>query len=395
MSQLPDDPLAAPAPDALTSLVEAALATVIDPEIRRPVTEIGMIRSVDVASPAGTEGCRVTVGLDLTTPACPMRSELVSLVREAVGAVPGVGEVTVDVGAMDAAQRAALRVQLRGGTGEPVIPFSQPGNLTKVFAISSGKGGVGKSSVTANLAAQLAADGLSVGVVDADIHGFSIPRMLGAHGQPTRVDNMLMPPIAHGVRVVSIGMFAPEGRAVVWRGPMLHRALQQFLADVYWGDLDVLLLDLPPGTGDIAISVAQLLPGSRLVVVTTPQAAAAEVAVRAGALAEQTQQGVAGVVENMSWFEQPDGSRLELFGAGGGQRVAADLTGRLGADIPLLGQVPLDVALREGGDEGLPLVLRDPGSPAAHALRDIARRLVAVPRGLAGMPLGVTPVGRV
>jgi len=393
MPQPPSDaPAAADASDPLTAAVQAALATVIDPEIRRPVTEIGMIRNVTTVP--GDRGAHVTVGLDLTTPSCPMRNELVGLVRAAVGGVAGVGEVTVDVGAMTAEQRAALRVQLRGGTGEPVIPFAQPGNLTKVFAISSGKGGVGKSSVTANLAAQLAADGLSVGVVDADIHGFSIPRMLGVQGRPTRVDDMLMPPIAHGVRVVSIGMFTPEGRAVVWRGPMLHRALQQFLADVWWGDLDVLLLDLPPGTGDVAISVAQLLPGSQLVVVTTPQQAAAEVAVRAGALAEQTRQGVAGVVENMSWFEQPDGSRLEIFGSGGGAQVAAELGSRLGGQVPLLGQVPLDVSLREAGDEGLPLVLRDPSSPAAQALREVARRLVAAPRGLAGMSLTVTPVGR-
>lgn len=251
---------------------------------------------------------------------------------------------------------------------------------------------MGKSSVTANLAVALAAQGLEVGVVDADIYGFSIPRMLGVDRQPTRVDNMLLPPIAHGVKVVSIGMFVPPGQPVVWRGPMLHRALQQFLADVFWGDLDVLLLDLPPGTGDIAISVAQLLPGSEIVVVTTPQVAAAEVAERAGSVATQTQQGVVGVVENMSWLEQPDGSRLEVFGAGGGERVAANLSRATGTTVPLLGQVPLDVSLREAGDGGTPVVLSDPGSPAAAALRDVAAGLARRPRGLAGRSLGVTVV---
>jgi ATP-binding protein involved in chromosome partitioning len=276
--------------------------------------------------------------------------------------------------------------------GEPEIPFAKPESLTRVYAIASGKGGVGKSSVTANLAVALAAEGLEVGVVDADIYGFSIPRMLGVDRQPTRVDNMLLPPIAHGVKVVSIGMFVPPGQPVVWRGPMLHRALQQFLADVFWGDLDVLLLDLPPGTGDIAISVAQLLPGSEIVVVTTPQVAAAEVAERAGSVATQTQQGVVGVVENMSWLEQPDGSRLEVFGSGGGERVAANLSRATGTTVPLLGQVPLDVSLREAGDGGTPVVLADPGSPAAAALRDVALGLARRPRGLAGRSLGVTVV---
>jgi len=290
-------------------------------------------------------------------------------------------------------QRQALRTQLRGGTGDPVIPFAQPGSLTKVFAIASGKGGVGKSSVTANLAAALAADGLNVGVIDADIYGFSIPRMLGVDRQPTRVDSMLLPPISHGVKVVSIGMFVPPGQPVVWRGPMLHRALEQFLADVFWGDLDVLLLDLPPGTGDIAISVAQLLPGSQLVVVTTPQAAAAEVAERAGSVATQTSQRVVGVVENMSWLEQPDGSRLEIFGSGGGRRVAERLSATVGSDVPLLGQVPLDVAVREAGDDGTPVVLSAPDSPGAVVLRDVARSLARQSRGLAGMQLGIAPVG--
>ncbi|PZR54979.1 sodium:proton antiporter [Xylanimonas oleitrophica] len=374
----------------LADRVREALTTVVDPEIRRPITELGMVRSVDVEDAA--DGAHVRVGVDLTVATCPMRSTLVENVTAAVRGVDGVAGAAVDLGVMTPEQRQELRTMLRGGTGDPVIPFSQPGSLTKVYAIASGKGGVGKSSVTANLAVALAAEGLNVGVVDADIYGFSIPRMLGVDRQPTRVDSMLLPPVAHGVKVVSIGMFVPAGQPVVWRGPMLHRALEQFLADVFWGDLDVLLLDLPPGTGDIAISVAQLLPGSEIVVVTTPQAAAAEVAERAGSIALQTHQGVVGVVENMSWLEQPDGTRLQVFGEGGGERVARSLGSALGTQVPVLGQVPLDPAVREGGDDGAPVVLSAPGSPGARVLRDVARSLARRSRGLAGMRLGLTPV---
>jgi len=383
-------------PDSAPPLLDAvrtALRAVIDPEIRRPIVDLGMVRSVEVhpgAAPDG--GARAVVGVDLTTPACPMRSTLVRDVTAAALTVDGVGDVSVELGAMDAGQRQALRAQLRGGDGTARIPFAQPDSLTKVFAVASGKGGVGKSSVTANLAAAMAADGLRVGVLDADIHGFSIPRMLGVTTKPTRVDDMLLPPIAHEVKVVSIGMFTPPGKAVVWRGPMLHRAVEQFLSDVFWGDLDVLLLDLPPGTGDVAISVAQLLPGSQIVVVTTPQLAAAEVAERAGLVAAQTEQDVVGVVENMAWLDQPDGTRLELFGSGGGDAVAAGLAQALGHDVPVLGRVPLDVRLREGGDAGVPVVVAAPDSPAAAALRGVARSLAARPRGLAGRSLGLSPV---
>lgn len=369
----------------LVEAVRAALATVIDPEIRRPITELGMVREVEVVG-AG----EVTVAIDLTTAGCPLKAKIVEDVTAAASAVEGVASVSVEMGVMSPEQRVRLKKQLRGGDGEPVIPFSQPGSLTKVYAIASGKGGVGKSSLTANLAVAMAADGLRVGVVDADIYGFSIPGMLGTHEMPTKVDDMLLPPIAHDVKVVSIGMFVPPGQPVVWRGPMLHRALQQFLGDVFWGDLDVLLLDLPPGTGDIAISVAQLLPGSEIVVVTTPQSAAAEVAERAGSIARQTNQGVVGVVENMSWLEQPDGSRLEIFGSGGGERVSASLSEALGVPVPLMGQVPLDVALREAGDGGTPVVLTDPTSPASQALRAIARTLATRGRGLAGKKLPLT-----
>jgi ATP-binding protein involved in chromosome partitioning len=291
-------------------------------------------------------------------------------------------------------QRAALKEKLRGTQANREVPFAKPGSLTRVYAVASGKGGVGKSSVTVNLAAAMAADGLAVGVLDADVYGFSVPRMLGVTQPPTRVDDMILPPVAHDVKVISIGMFVPGNQPVVWRGPMLHRALEQFLTDVFWGDLDVLLLDLPPGTGDIAISTAQLLPTAEILVVTTPQQAAAEVAERAGSIALQTKQHVVGVVENMSWLEQADGSRLELFGSGGGQSVADSLGRSIGSPVALLGQIPLDVKLREGGDGGLPVVLSDPDSVAAQALRSIARQLGRRARGLAGRSLGLTPAGR-
>ena len=373
----------------LEDAVRAAMATVMDPEIRRPITELGMLRSVTVQE--GPAGAVVVVGVDLTVAGCPLKDTLTKDIRTAGLSVEGVASVRVDMGVMSAEQRAELRSNLRGGAAEPEIPFAKPGSLTRVYAIASGKGGVGKSSVTANLAVAMAADGLRVGVVDADIYGFSIPRMLGVSQPPTRVDDMLLPPVAHDVKVISIGMFVAAGQPVVWRGPMLHRALQQFLADVFWGDLDVLLLDLPPGTGDIAISVAQLLPSSELVVVTTPQIAAAEVAERAGSIATQTRQSIVGVVENMSWLEQPDGTRLEVFGTGGGARVAENLASLTGASVPLLGQIPLDLRLREAGDDGIPVVLTSPDSPAAVALRGVARALATRSRGLAGRPLGLTP----
>ena len=307
--------MSAPAIAELEQQIRAALSKVQDPEIHRPITELDMVRSVDI-EPDGA----VTVGLLLTVAGCPLRDTLQTDIAREVGAVSGVTSVRVDFGVMTEQQRRDLQTKLRGssGGGEPVIPFAQPGSRTRVYAVASGKGGVGKSIVTVNLAASLAARGLSVGVVDADIYGHSVPRMLGVTDRPTRVEDMIMPPQAeHGLKVISFGMFTQGNAAVVWRGPMLHRALTQFLADVYWGDLDVLLLDLPPGTGDVAISIAQLLPTAELLVVTTPQLAAAEVAERAGAIALQTHQRVVGVVENMSWLELPDGQRMEVFGAGG------------------------------------------------------------------------------
>jgi len=369
--------------------IRAALATVHDPEIRRPITDIGMLGEVVVA-PDG----RVGVEVFLTVAGCPMKETLTRDVTAAVQRVPRVSGVDVRLGVMSPEQRAQLQTMLRGGAPEPVIPFAQPGSLTRVYAVASGKGGVGKSSITVNLAASLSARGLSVGVLDADIYGFSIPRMLGATGRPTQVEKMIMPPRAHGIAVISIGMFIAGNTPVVWRGPMLHRALQQFLADVYWGDLDVLLMDLPPGTGDIAISLAQLVPTAEILVVTTPQQAAAEVAERAGAIASQTHQHVVGVIENMSWLELPDGSRMDVFGSGGGQVVAQALTRTLGVPVPLLGQVPLDPRLRVSGDDGTPFVLTEPTAAAAIALRSVADTLAARERGLAGRSLRLTPVGR-
>jgi ATP-binding protein involved in chromosome partitioning len=374
---------------ALTAALTTALSKVIDPEIRKPITELKMVRSIEIREGAGKT--TAVIGIDLTTSGCPMRDTIVDRVKTAARTVAGVDEILVELGAMDAAQREELRVMLRG-SATPVIPFTQPGNLTKIYAIGSGKGGVGKSTVTANLAAAMAQQGIKVGVIDADIYGFSIPRLLGVASQPTRVDSMLLPPIAHEVKVVSIGMFVPSGQPVVWRGPMLHRALEQFLTDVYWGDLDVLLLDLPPGTGDIAISVAQLLPNSEILTVTTPQAAAAEVAERSGSIALQTNQGLVGVVENMAWLEQEDGTRLEIFGSGGGQSVSDSLSKLTGTDVPLLGQIPLDINLREAGDDGVPVVLSAPDSPAARALSDVALSLTQRERGLSGMRLNISPV---
>lgn len=373
---------------ALTeTAVRTALSRVQDPEIRKPITELGMVKSIAI----GDDGS-VDIGIYLTTAGCPLRTEITERVTKAVADVDGAGAVRVELDVMSDEQRTELRRSLRGDSTEPVIPFAQPGSLTRVYAVASGKGGVGKSSVTVNLAAAMAAKGLSVGVLDADIYGHSVPRMLGTDAKPTQVERMIMPPQSHDVKLISIAQFTQGNTPVVWRGPMLHRALQQFLADVFWGDLDVLLLDLPPGTGDVAISVAQLIPGAEILVVTTPQQAAAEVAERAGAIALQTRQRIAGVIENMSWMELPDGTRMEVFGSGGGQAVADRLTRAVGANVPLLGQIPLEQSVREGGDAGVPIVLGAPDSPAGTVLREIADKLSVRARGLAGMSLGIDTV---
>jgi ATP-binding protein involved in chromosome partitioning len=303
-----------------------------------------------------------------------------------------VSRVSVQLGVMSQEQRDALKERLRGPGAKRGIPFNEPGSLTRVLAVASGKGGVGKSSVTVNLAAAMAAQGLRVGIVDADVYGFSVPALMGISQSPTRVDEMILPPVAHGVKAISIGMFVSGNQAIAWRGPMLHRALEQFLQDVYFGDLDVLFLDLPPGTGDIAISVSQLLPGAELLIVTTPQAAAADVAERAGSMAVQTGQKVAGVIENMSWLELPSGERMEVFGSGGGAELSRRLTSTVGYDVGLLGSIPLEPALREGGDDGEPVVLKT-GTRAAEELNRIASTLARRPRGLSERLLKVSPKG--
>ena len=387
--------MSTPTPEQIEPGVRAALATVNDPEIKRPITELGMVDTVRVE----TDG-RVHVRVLLTVAGCPLKDTINRDVTAAVSGVEGVTGVDLELGVMTAEQRSGLQQELRGGQAQREIPFSQPGSLTKVYAVASGKGGVGKSSVTVNLALAMAQQGLKVGVVDADIYGHSVPAMLGvADSRPTQVEDLIMPvPTPSGVSVISIGMLKPRrDQVVAWRGPMLDRALVQMLADVYWGDLDALLLDLPPGTGDIAISLGQHLPNAEVVVVTTPQEAAAEVAERAGTMASMMHQRVVGVVENMSFLPCPhcaaEGKehRLEIFGAGGGARVAATLTARFGYDVPVLGEVPIDISLREGGDAGKPVVEADPTSPSAVALSAVADKLAGRGRGLSGMQLGLTP----
>ncbi len=361
--------------------VRAAVAAVSDPELRRPIGELDMVRDVSVV------GDVAHISIVLTIVGCPAAARIEADVRQAAASVAGVADVEVEVGVMTPAERKALTEKLRDGRPARQMPFG-PDSLTRVVLVSSGKGGVGKSTVTANLAVALAEQGLAVGLVDADVHGFSIPGLLGipAGTQPTRIDDLMLPPVAHGVKTVSIGMFLRDGEAVVaWRGPMLHRTVQQFLTDVFFGDLDVLLIDMPPGTGDIAISIGQLLPHAEVLVVTTPQTAAADVAIRSGLVARQTGQRVIGVVENMSAYALPDGTFLDLFGSGGGAAVAEALSA--GTPVPLLASIPLSPALRAGGDAGEPVVLADPGDAAAVAIRDLARVLSEQGRGLAGRAL--------
>ncbi|MDE0778131.1 MAG: P-loop NTPase [Nocardioides sp.] len=378
--------------------LQAALATVNDPEIKRPITELGMVDTVETDD----QGI-VHVTVLLTVAGCPLKDTITRDVTAALEAVEGVRGVDLTLGVMSAEQRSGLGEQLRGGQAQREIPFAQPGSLTKVFAIASGKGGVGKSSVTVNLALAMSKQGLKVGVVDADIYGHSVPAMLGvADARPTQVDDLIMPvPTASGVSVISIGMLKPRrDQVVAWRGPMLDRALVQMLSDVFWGNLDVLLLDLPPGTGDVAISLGQHLPNAEVLVVTTPQEAAAEVAERAGTMASMMHQRVVGVVENMSYLPcphcTPEGTdhRIEIFGSGGGDRVASTLGERFGYDVPVLGRIPLDLSLREGGDVGKPIVESDPTAPAALELTSVAETLSGRGRGLAGMQLGLTPTSK-
>ena len=370
--------------------VRAALHEVEDPEIHRPITDLGMVDDIQA-----TDDGAVHVRVLLTVQGCPMRSEITGRVTKAVSAVEGVTSVDVELGVMNDEQRDAMRQMLRGGQPQRQIQFAQPGNLTRVIAVASGKGGVGKSSVTVNLALALAAQGRAVGILDADIYGHSIPDLLGlGDARPTVVDDMIMPvPAVGGLRVISIGMLKPSrDQVVAWRGPILDRALTQLLADVYWGDLDYLLIDLPPGTGDVAMSLGQKIPTSEVLVVTTPQTAASEVAERAGTMAHIMEQRVLGVVENMSWLETTcphcsETHRTELFGAGGGTLVSEALTDRLVYEVPLLAQIPFDETLLTGGDKGRPVVDAHPDHPAARAIIELGGKIAQRKRGLLGQRL--------
>lgn len=372
-------------------LVREALGGVNDPEIKRPITELGMVDGVTIGD---TE---ITVRLLLTVSGCPLKDTLNRDITAAVAAVAPQHAVVVDMGVMTDEQRKGMQQMLRGGRTEKEVPFAQPGSLTKVFAIASGKGGVGKSTVTVNLAVAMANRGLKVGIIDADIYGHSIPDMLGAgDARPSQVEDMIMPVPIKGMKVISVGMLKPrKDQVVAWRGPMLDRALNQMLSDVYWGDLDALLLDLPPGTGDVAISLGQYLPNAEVVVVTTPQSAAASVAERAGTMASMMHQRVVGVIENMSYLQLPGSDeRHEIFGSGGAARVSKTLSARFGYDVPVLGQIPLDENVRVGGDNGTPIIESRPDSVAAKELQQAADTLSGRSRGLAGMQLGLAPAGR-
>jgi ATP-binding protein involved in chromosome partitioning len=371
--------------DEVISQIHSALATVSDPELHRPLPDLGMVESVDF------DRGLAKIKILLTISGCPMRDKLKSDVSGAVTKVAGIEKVELEFGVMNEAQRDNVKKLLRGGR-EKFIPFAQPDSLTRVWAISSGKGGVGKSSVTVNLAAALSKRGFKVGVLDADVYGHSIPRLLGIEGQrPTAIDQTFIPVETNGIKVVSIEMFKPDrADPVAYRGPLLHRVLEQLLSDAYWGDLDFLLLDLPPGTGDIAISLGQLIPASEIIVVTTPQIAAAEVAERAGRIAHQLKQHVIGVIENMSAYTDPvSGAQVALFGQGGGQETAQRLSQLVGVDVPLLARISFDIKLREGGDEGSPIVFRDPESDAAKSFFAIIDQLTKRKKSLLGVPLGV------
>lgn len=376
----------------LIPLVRQALHSVEDPEIHRPITELGMVDEIH-ADDSGA----VHVKVLLTVSGCPMRSEITSRVEEALAQVEGVTSSTVELGVMTDEQRTAMRQMLRGGQPEREIPFAQPGNLTKVIGVASGKGGVGKSSVTVNLAVALAKMGRNVGILDADIYGHSVPDLLAlGDARPTVVDDMILPvPALENIRVISMGMLKQSrDQVVAWRGPILDRALTQLLSDVFWGDLDYLLLDLPPGTGDVAMSLGQKIPGSEILVVTTPQQAASEIAERAGSMAHIMEQRIIGVVENMAWLEHTCPScdethRIELFGAGGGALVAEGLTDRVGYKVEQLVQVPFDEALLAGGDRGTPIVDSAPDHPAAKALVELAETIASRKPSIVGQRLNL------
>lgn len=368
-----------------TSLIHEALSKVNDPELHRSITELGMVESIEQSNG------RVQLKILLTISGCPMKDRLTGDIKSAVLAVAGVSEVAIEFGVMTEEQRANIKKLLRNGR-EAFISFAQADSLTRVIGVASGKGGVGKSSLTANLAVAAAQKGLRVGILDADVYGHSIPRLMGLIGQrPTAIDQMFIPLEAYGVKVVSMEMFKPErSDAIAYRGPLLHRVLEQLLSDAYWGDLDILFIDLPPGTGDLAISLGQLIPTSEIVVITTPQVAAAEVAERAGRIAHQIHQRVIGVIENMSAISCPQcGEEMALFGSGGGEETSRRLTTLVGADVPLMGKVPFNVDLREGGDQGAPVIVSAPDSQSAAAIREIVDKLVIRQGSLLGVRLGL------
>ncbi len=376
-----------------TEEVLEALRPVQDPELHRSVVDLDMVRDIRFAA----EG-RVAVTIALTVAGCPLRAEITDRVTRAVGDLDGVTGVDVDLTVMTDEQRVALRNRLQGdgaggapaaghaghahaaNEGAQVIPFADPSSRTRVLGMSSGKGGVGKSSVTVNLAVALSRLGHEVGILDADVYGFSIPKMLGLDQQPVVIDGMIVPPVAEGMAVMSTGFLVADDHPVIWRGPMLHKALNQFLTDVYWGEPDFLLVDMPPGTGDVALSLAQFMPRTEVYVVTTPQPAAQRVAQRSALMARKVNLAVRGVIENMSWFTGDDGKRYEIFGAGGGQLLAEDL------NVPMLGQIPLVTALREGGDTGRPVTLTDPNGEASQAFAALAERVAALGRGRISHP---------
>lgn len=368
-----------------TTKIQEALSKVNDPELHRSITELGMVQSIEQS------GATVNLVILLTISGCPMRDRLTNDIKVAVLAVDGVNEVNIEFGVMIEEQRANIKKLLRNGR-EAFISFAQADSLTRVIGVASGKGGVGKSSLTANLAVAAAKKGLRVGILDADVYGHSIPRLMNLMGQrPTAIDQMFIPLEAYGVKVVSMEMFKPErSDAIAYRGPLLHRVLEQLLSDAYWGDLDILFIDLPPGTGDLAISLGQLIPTSEIVVITTPQVAAAEVAERAGRIAHQIHQRVIGVIENMSAITCPKcGEEMNLFGKGGGEETSRRLTTLVGADVPLMGKVPFNVDLREGGDKGAPVVVSSPESESAKAITEIVEKLVIRQGSLLGVRLGL------
>ena len=372
--------------EKIIEAISLALATVSDPELHRPLPDLGMVESVSF------NNGQAHIKILLTISGCPMKDRLQKDVSDAVMKVDGVHSLSIEFGTMNDSQRDNVKKLLRGGR-EKFIPFAQPDSLTRVWGISSGKGGVGKSTVTVNLAAALAARGFKVGVLDADVYGHSIPRLLGIEGQrPTAIDQTFIPIEVRGIKVVSIEMFKPDrADPVAYRGPLLHRVLEQLLSDAYWGDVDFLLLDLPPGTGDIAISLGQLIPASEIIVVTTPQIAAAEVAERAGRIAHQLKQHIIGVVENMSaYVDEHTSEEIALFGKGGGEETAQRLSTLIGSDVPLVGKIPFDISLREGGDAGQPIVWKEQESPAAQQFLSIVDQLAPRKKSLLGVRLGVS-----